>query len=342
MVGSERQRTAAAALAVAVVVSLAAPAADAGLLGSQRVGTSAATFLKIGVGARAAGMGQAMVAVSGDPIAMFQNPAGLADLTNGAVVVERISWLTDLDVTAAGIAGPTLFGGSSALSVLALNVELEETTELEPAGTGRSFSHRDLAVGLSFARHLTDRFSFGVTGRLIYEALGTEIGGPSATTWIMDLGTTFQTGFRDVVLAVAIQNFGPDLTPGGGFVDSRPGQGVAVEYSGFAPPTTFRLGSTYGVWSGELTGRPAALRATGEFVRPADNDETMRAGAELELAGGMLMLRGGYDGASDALPWSGGAGVVLSGERFSTAIDYAFSQSEFFDRVDRLSLKIGF
>ena len=129
-----------------------------------------------------------------------------------------------------------------------------------------------------------------------------------------------------------------DLTAGGGFVDSRPSEGLAVEYSGFAPPTTFRLGTSYLAWQAPY----GNVNVVSEFVRPADNDETARFGAELELSEGRLMLRGGYDGASDALPWSGGLGLALSSERVVTRFDYAFSQSEFFDRVDRFSIRVDF
>jgi hypothetical protein len=323
----------AAALASA---GLAGPAA-ATSIGAQRTGTSAGTFLKIGVGARFAAMGQAAVAQTGDPTGLFQNPAGLADLERRAFVAERVEWLADVSLTAAGLAGEAPWGGVVGLSVLSLASELEETTTLAPDGTGRIFSHRDLALGASYARHLTDRFTFGLTGRYVYEALGTEIGGPSLSTWVVDMGTAFDTGFRGVVLAVAIQSFGPDFTPGGSYRDPRPGRGSELEFSGFAPPTTFRLGTSYRAWSAP----GANLLIGGEFVRPADNDETLRLGAELGLYR-RLDLRAGYDGGNDALPWSAGVGVHLGGTGVATHIDYAFSGSEFFDRVDRVSLRLDF
>lgn len=326
-------------MAVACLATLLATAdAGAQALGSQRVGTSAATFLKIGIGARAAGLGQSSVALADDPSGVFHNPATLSGIQRRSVSFEQVSWLADINVSAVGVTSPVPIGGVAGLSLMSLAVDMDETTELRPNGTGRSFSHRDLALGLSYARYLTDRFSFGVTGRFVYEALGTEIGGPSAATWVMDIGTNFHTGFRGVVLAMAIENFGPDLTPGGGFVDARDGEGLAVEYSGFAPPTTFRLGTKYEV------GRfgQADVSLSSEFVRPSDNDETLRFGGEASFQDGRFMLRGGYDGASDALPWSGGASVGLATKRLRSSVHYAFSQSEFFDRVDRLAIQIEF
>jgi threonine dehydratase len=46
----------------------------------EKVGTFDGQFLKIGVGARAEGMGGAFVAVADDPSAVFWNPAGIARL----------------------------------------------------------------------------------------------------------------------------------------------------------------------------------------------------------------------------------------------------------------------
>jgi hypothetical protein len=52
-------------------------ATDAGALGGS-AGTSAASFLELGFGARAVGMGEAFVAAADDPAAAHYNPAGLA------------------------------------------------------------------------------------------------------------------------------------------------------------------------------------------------------------------------------------------------------------------------
>ncbi len=60
-----------------VLMTLPASAQLLPTLGAQRVGTSAAQFLKIGAGARAEALGQAYVAISNDASALFWNPAGL-------------------------------------------------------------------------------------------------------------------------------------------------------------------------------------------------------------------------------------------------------------------------
>ena len=48
-------------------------------------GTTTAQFLKLGVGARAIGMGEAYSAIADDPTAIYWNPAGLAAVSEHSV-----------------------------------------------------------------------------------------------------------------------------------------------------------------------------------------------------------------------------------------------------------------
>src|SRR5258705_452634 len=86
----------------AIVVAAAAPlghpatARAQGSLGGQRAGTSSATFLRIGIGARAVGMGEAFVAVANDPSAIYWNPAGLASLQRRELSISHVQWPADV------------------------------------------------------------------------------------------------------------------------------------------------------------------------------------------------------------------------------------------------------
>src|SRR5258706_11148153 len=73
------------------------PAAAQFSLGSQRAGTSSGTFLRIGIGARAAGLGESFVAVANDPSAIYWNPAGLASLLRKEIAVSHIDWPGDVN-----------------------------------------------------------------------------------------------------------------------------------------------------------------------------------------------------------------------------------------------------
>ena len=59
-------------------------------------GTSAANFLKIGVGGRAAGMGGAIVGNIDGPNSMFLNPAGIANASGVEFSINLNDWILDL------------------------------------------------------------------------------------------------------------------------------------------------------------------------------------------------------------------------------------------------------
>ena len=56
------------------------------VLGGQRAGISTAQFLKIGVGGRAAALGESFVAIANDASALYWNPAGLAQFDKNQVI----------------------------------------------------------------------------------------------------------------------------------------------------------------------------------------------------------------------------------------------------------------
>ncbi len=67
------------------------------MLGGQRAGISTAQFLKIGVGGRAAALGEAFMAISDDASALYWNPAGLAQFTKNQVIFSHNIWVVDIN-----------------------------------------------------------------------------------------------------------------------------------------------------------------------------------------------------------------------------------------------------
>lgn len=332
--------------AAALVAALLAPARRAEAqadLGGQRVGTSSGDFLKIGAGAKAVGMGEAFVAIADDPSALYWNPAGIASADANAVMFSHTSWLTDVNVEylAAVVPVPKLASGVAGIQVSGLSTDLVETTELAPDGTGRSFSYSDLLIGVGYARHFTDKFAIGGNLKYLREDLGSEVGGGVTNAWLADLGTMYHIGFRDMTFAVTITNFGPELQPSEGYVRTVDSGGSAVsqetEFLGFDPPTTFKLGFASTIFESEEFRGLGAL----EMNRPGDNAETVKLGGEI-LFRDMLAVRAGYDSNADELRFSAGAGVIITGDEIDAIVDYAFTDSESFGRVDRFALSVEF
>src|SRR5512132_1463695 len=96
MTSSRRLPLAALALLLPLAFGVS-PARAQFTFGDQRVGTSSGTFLGIGVGARAVGLGGSFVAVANDPSAIFWNPAGLASLQRPELLLSHVDWPADIN-----------------------------------------------------------------------------------------------------------------------------------------------------------------------------------------------------------------------------------------------------
>ncbi|MCX6830560.1 MAG: PorV/PorQ family protein, partial [candidate division Zixibacteria bacterium] len=234
------------------------------LLGQAKVGTAGAQFLKLGVGARANGMGDAFVAVSNDATAMYYNPAGLTQLYDREVIFTHVDYPAEISYEFVGLAYPLYrVGGVLGFGFYMLNGgSFDETTHEYPLGTGRTFGAREYAATMSYGRNLTDRFSVGLTLKFIDELYEEE----RSSGWAADVGTNYDTGFRNFKISMVITNFGPDMT----FVRE-----------GYPLPINFKFGGAINVLDGAKHKGVFALEA----MHPSDNLEKYNAGFEY-----------GYDG----------------------------------------------
>ena len=66
------------------------------LLGGQRVGTAVASFLKIDMGAEAAAMGGAYVAMASDATTLFWNPAAAVQVPGNSMTLSHIQYPVDI------------------------------------------------------------------------------------------------------------------------------------------------------------------------------------------------------------------------------------------------------
>src|SRR5438445_6968526 len=102
-----------------------------------KVGTTAAKFLSIPVGARAVGMGGAFVAVADDASSLYWNPAGIARLSQSEAIFHHANWIADMNFNFGGVAVPIEGLGTVGISFTSLTMdEMERTTVDQPEGTG--------------------------------------------------------------------------------------------------------------------------------------------------------------------------------------------------------------
>ena len=187
----------------------------AGLIFSQdgsknvsKAGTTAGTFLEIGIGP-STGMGGAFVSIANDATALYWNSAGMSNLIQNEVSVNHINWLASTNLDFAALVIPLGDLGNIGFSFTSLSMGDEKVRTVElPEGTGEYFSASDIAVGVSYARNLTERFSIGFTAKYIQET----IWHMSSNAFAIDVGTLFKTDLiGGLTIGASLSNFGTKM-----------------------------------------------------------------------------------------------------------------------------------
>lgn len=325
-----------AALALAFALVAATPARAQFTLGQQRAGTSSGTFLKIAVGARATALGESFVAVANDPSAIYWNPAGLASLQRQELAFSHVEWPADIQYEHLAYVMPVRrLGGSLAFQIGVLATEIDETSELQPFGTGRSFFYSDVIAGAAYARRWTDKLLVGAGIKFLREDLGSDIGGPTTSALMFDIGSIYYLGYGSVRIATSLSNFGSQLRPSGDYVSPYTGETRA--YTSFDSPTMFRYGLAF-----EAIERPEQrLTYSLEIDQPADNQQIIKSGLEWGYRR-MFALRSGYNFNADALKFSAGAGFSGGFGHLQGNLDYAYTDGDALGAVHRVTLGVRF
>ena len=263
--------------------------------GNDNTGTSAANFLKMGIGPRALAMGGAFVANANDFSSLYWNPAGIARVTSLEVGISYTDWILDIQHSFVGIVYPMGAAGTIGVSFNSLSMdEMERTTPSEPHGTGAYFSAGDLALGIAYARQLTDRFMVGVKVKYIHESISFS----TASTMAVDAGTQFVTGFYGMRIGMSISNFGGKMTMRGTdqmtkadideVIKGNPMKEARLETEAWPLPLVFRLGVSLDL----LNRSDNRLTANLDYNDPRDVNPYGTMGFEYAW-NNMVFLRGG-------------------------------------------------
>jgi hypothetical protein len=197
---------------------------------------------------------------------------------------------------------------------------VEEGT-YNPGITGNVVTPGSMVFGLSYARKLTDKFSFGLTAKYAYEDLVVK----STSSIMFDGGVLFDTGFNSLVLSAVLRHFGPK-----------------VQYfnKSYPLPQTFTLGISGYLLAPEgsfiMDSESNKLLLSYDLSQPRDYSQQHHLGLEYALRN-ILFLRAGYKVNFDEEGLTYGFGLAYTGIR----VDYSFSDfGEFLNSVHRFS--VGF
>ena len=301
-------------------------------LGEQRVGISSFTFLKIGVGARSAALGESFIAMANDASALYWNPAGMVQINANDVLFGHTEWFADIKHEFAGAVVQLTSEDAVGLSVIALYTDdMPVTTTVMPTGTGEMFSFRDLAFGLSYSRRMTDQFSFGITARYVNERLAQL----TMQNLLFDVGAYYLTGFSTARFAITVSNFGGTAKPSGSV--NVFGVGTVDQFEEFSPPTMFRLGFAMD----PILNETHRLTTSIQLNHPNDNAENLGLGVEYGW-NNTVFLRVGYrvNVQEQRLP-SFGVGARVPVELTVLTFDYGATDFGLLGMAHRFSLGIS-
>ena len=307
----------AAPLSLAVFAAVCLPQLSFAAFSGDDKGTSAAQFLKLGAGARAAGMGEAYSAVCADAGAVYWNPGALSGLNGIYGTFTHAELFGALTYEYAGYAQSFKNFGTVGLGVQYLSAGRIPETDAYGFETGADMAPLQLAVALAYGRKIGG-FGFGAAAKYISSRLAGTAAAFTADAGILSPGLIN----NKLRLAFVVQNAGGALKYG---QTSEP------------LPLNFKLGGAFTVSDKFILGL--------DLNSPRDNKPYAGAGAEYNFNLSAVSLAGrlGYNtrtpGDIDAMTGaSTGIGVMFR----KLALDYAFSPFGSLGGAHRISVNLKF
>ncbi|MBT3216897.1 MAG: PorV/PorQ family protein [Candidatus Marinimicrobia bacterium] len=319
-------------------------------------GSAGAKFLQINSFPRAAGLGGTMVARGGLLEGVHYNPASIATLKGFTAIVSHSEYFVDMGYEQFSAAYRTSFGTIAVGMVGLFSGEMEETTELDPLGTGRMFTANDYALHMSFGKKFTDKFSGGWTAKYVIQTIDKL----SATNVVFDIGALYNTGLiNNLVIGFALRNFGKDMHYSGENLQKQVKLGesdfeeedvrIEVVSEDYQLPISFELG-----FSMDFPLPLGAKLTTSLAIRNiVDQAEFSSAGVELNIKDFIILTAGhgnlnslGYSDPTDAQlngnmrGFSGGFGVNLEPVfRQKTKLFYGFEDHRYLEPIHSVGVQ---
>jgi len=304
----------------------------------ERAGQSGWQFLKINGDARQAALaGAYSIIANGDANSSFGNPASLTDVKNLDAQVNIVQWIADINYHSIAIAYRLGDWGVVGSSIAMLDYgDIPETINesigssgTEPVITGNMFTANDLAIGISYAKNITDNLSIGGNIRWMQQ----QIADLSMRNWSLDFGTIYYTGFRTLRIAITARNFGPDSRFGGW------SEKYQTESDYVRMPLDFRAGIAMDFLNYE--GSPHLLTVFAEGDHPNDGREKFHFAASYSFEG-IFFLRAGYKFNYDVQRFTFGAGITYPIGNIIGTINYAYVDFNELNQVHMFSLGFSF
>jgi len=307
----------------------------------QKLAQSGFQFLSVVSDARAAGMGNAVNSIPFESSSLFFNPAGMAEMAKAFdLTVSDNRWIADIHHNTMSFAIRPFHGHYGVLGFSAQSVNYGDnifgtvivpesksakgymdTGEIQPSA---------VALGVGYAKALTDRFSVGGQIRWVQQDFGNmavPVTVDSTTKerykespLAFDFGTLFKTGLKSLTFGMSVRNFSRE---------------VKYIRESFELPLTFTLGIHADLmdWI-QLPHQSAILSIDAKHYR--SHPEQICIGLDYRWMK-MLSLRLGYVSSTDETAFTYGFGFSAVG----LSVDYAYTPYGIFDSVQRVTVRLS-
>lgn len=313
--------------------------------GQVKLAQAGFSFLEVASDARATAMGEAVNSLPGYSGALFFNPATMAEIStpfNASFSVN--SWIADIQhLTFSMIVSP-FSGDYGVLGVSVQSVDYGKVLGTMVWNNDDGYINtgvmnpRALAVGIGYAKMISDRFGIGGQVKFAYQSLGKSdvlVGDTYQTKQnvanvaAFDFGTIFKTGIKSLAFGMSVRNFSRE---------------ISYEEEEFQLPLLFTLGISANVFDFiELHGPDQSLILSLDASHPRSHAEQLKIGAEYRFMQ-LIALRGGYISNESEDGFSYGVGISSKGLGISSTnieIDYSYTPFGVFDKVQRITARFS-
>jgi hypothetical protein len=267
-----------------------------GFCSTGNQGKTGLAFLKIGIDARAVGMGEAYTATTADASAVYWNPAGMMAAGKSNVIFNHNEWIMDIRGEFAAL---SLVRSRSAWGFQVNNYNIGEIAVRKiPSSEPLAFtSAHYLSAGLSYARRFHQRVDAGLSVKYLFEKIDVY----TASGYAVDFGLSYRLPLNGLKLGATLQNLGS--------MNDMRSEDTAL-------PLLFRVGAAYEVpWKMSQVN----VNLASDLVKISGETLHLHLGSEC-LLWQQLALRAGWMMEYENRDFTLGIGFLRS----SLRLDYGF------------------
>lgn len=279
---------------------------------SQFAGTASNLFLRSGLSTRVSGMGETFTAIADDENALYYNPAGLANITQGAVGLNHTQWFEDIrmDNLVFGYNFDRKLGIGFSVSHMWMPA-LQGKDNFGNATGDISVSSSILNLGLGYKVHSS--FYVGLGIKYFQDNLAEF----TASGLALDAGIYMYTFVPGLTFGLAVQNMGGD---------------IQYDASREKLPLLYRAGFAYNL---SRTG----LRIAVDGIKSIDSDFAIGTAIEYTLLKTFSIRLGNQFRPDQKFTPGYGAGLNISEQYL---IDYTFYEFEDLGATHRIGFTFRF